>query len=265
MKKSIIRIICTLTLLLIIGSVINYKTFAASSFSANVNEELSLSVSNIKYSDAEWQIDNRSIAQIISIGTSGVQIGNYVNYSYSVTIKGISKGTTILKLINTNGTVLSSAVITITNNTRDISFEEEKIRLEPGDEYQLTPILDPINPDDASDIEWTSSNEEVAIVDESGNIKAIVEGQATITATIGEYSATIDLTVRKIPEYTLGDVNSDERINTIDVILILQSVSKKITLNEAQFLAADVNLDEKVNTLDAIKILQYISKKISNF
>lgn len=265
MKKNKIRIICTLMLLLIISIMINYKTFAASTFTANVNEELSLSVSNIKYTDAEWQIENRNIARITSVGRSGIQIGGYVNYSYSVDIQGISKGTTILKLVNNNGTVLSSAVITITNNTRDISFEEEKIRLEPGNEYQLTPILDPINPDDASNIEWTSSNEEVAMVDESGKIKAINEGVTTITATIGEYSATIDITVKEIPEYTLGDVNSDGKINTIDVILILQSVSKKVTLDEAQFLAADVNLDEKVNTSDAIRILQYISKKINDF
>lgn len=265
MKKNKIKILYTLILVLIVSIMINCKTFATSSFTANVNEELSLSISNIKYTDAEWQIENTDIAKIISTGASGIQIGSYVNYTYSVDIKGISKGTTIIKLVNTNGTVLGSATITITNNTRKISFEEEAIRLEPGDEYKLTPIFDPINPDDANDIIWTSSNEEVAIVDENGNIETVGEGETTITASIGEYSATVDVTVREIPEYTLGDVNSDGKINTLDVILILQSISKKITLDEAQFLSADVNLDEKVNTLDAIEILQYISKKISNF
>lgn len=64
---------------------------------------------------------------------------------------------------------------------------------------------------------------------------------------------------------TLGDVNNDKKINTLDAIMILQHISKKITLTETQSLAADTSKDGKINTLDVIRILQYISKKITQF
>ena len=65
--------------------------------------------------------------------------------------------------------------------------------------------------------------------------------------------------------YTLGDVNNDGKINTLDAVKILQYVAKKTTLTEAQMLAANTNKDNRVNTLDAVRILQYVAKKITKF
>ena len=261
-NKAIITLI--LTVILIISIMGNYRSQAASSFTANVGEELSLEISNIRNKNAEWKIQDPRIARLTSVGKAGISIGSYSNYSYSVDLIGESKGTTILKLVD-GETVFAIAVIVITNDIRDIFFTTNTIKLEPGEEYQAVPKFEPETPDDVDQIIWTSSDETVATVDNNGNIKALEEGQAVIKAERGEYSANVYVTVKEIPEYTLGDVNSDGKINTMDAILILQSISKKIELNEAQFLAADVNVDESVNTMDAIKVLQYISKKISNF
>ena len=67
------------------------------------------------------------------------------------------------------------------------------------------------------------------------------------------------------PAYTLGDINSDGTINTLDAILVLQHISHKNTLTDAQKLAADTSKDGAINTVDAIKILQYVSHKITEF
>ena len=67
------------------------------------------------------------------------------------------------------------------------------------------------------------------------------------------------------PAYTLGDINSDNVINTLDAILVLQHISHKATLTDTQELAADTSKDGIINTVDAIKILQYVSHKITEF
>ena len=66
-------------------------------------------------------------------------------------------------------------------------------------------------------------------------------------------------------EPTLGDINSDGIINTLDAILVLQHISHKFTLTDAEELLADTSKDGIINTVDAIKILQYVSHKITEF
>lgn len=71
------------------------------------------------------------------------------------------------------------------------------------------------------------------------------------------------------PEYTLGDVNEDGAINTVDATLVLQYYAKIITADTegVTFIeaAADVNGDNVINTVDATLILQYYAKIITEF
>ena len=66
-------------------------------------------------------------------------------------------------------------------------------------------------------------------------------------------------------EQTLGDINSDGIINTLDAILVLQHISHKFTLTDTEKSLADTSKDGIINTVDAIKILQYVSHKITEF
>ena len=54
-----------------------------------------------------------------------------------------------------------------------------------------------VKPDDATDktVTWTSSNPAVATVDETGKVHAVAAGEATITATAGDKTATCKVTV----------------------------------------------------------------------
>lgn len=56
--------------------------------------------------------------------------------------------------------------------------------------------------------------------------------------------------------YTLGDVNQDGAINSVDALYVLQFNAGLIELNDTQKKAADVNGDESVNSVDALLILQ---------
>lgn len=61
---------------------------------------------------------------------------------------------------------------------------------------------------------------------------------------------------------TLGDVNSDNKINSTDALMILQHAVGKSLLSGTSLTFADVNKDSKVNSTDALKILQFSVGKI---
>lgn len=78
-----------------------------------------------------------------------------------------------------------------------IGLNSNNVSLNPGQTYSLTATITPTNAIDKNII-WDSSNEEVATVDDSGNVKALSMGQATITATSedGSFSAKCTVNVK---------------------------------------------------------------------
>ncbi|NFG60525.1 Vps62-related protein [Clostridium sp. CMCC3677] len=68
----------------------------------------------------------------------------------------------------------------IVNTNESISLDHSIMNLTVNDSKQLTATTTP----SAVDINWSSSDETVATVDSNGNVKAIKEGQATITSQI---------------------------------------------------------------------------------
>ena len=82
--------------------------------------------------------------------------GAYIDYGISVT--------ELVEVVPANGITLDKTSVTLKRN--------EKV--------QLTAT---ISPDNASykDVEWTSSNPEIVVVDENGNIKGLAAGEAIIT------------------------------------------------------------------------------------
>ncbi len=111
-----------------------------------------------------------------------------------------------------NGGENSESVLTssLTLNASDIS-------LNLGEEYTLTATKENID----GDVVWFSSNPKAVNV-ENGKIKAVGEGTATITATVGEYTAQCQATV-VMPRLSVskGAVNLYENgTNTISVAVV---------------------------------------------
>ena len=80
-----------------------------------------------------------------------------------------------------------------------VELDKADLLLLEGDTEKLVAT---VKPDDATDktVTWKSSNTAVAIVDNTGMVKAVSVGVATITATAGEISASCPVTVQKTPE-----------------------------------------------------------------
>lgn len=66
-----------------------------------------------------------------------------------------------------------------------ISVEDDFIKMDAGEEYQIEVTVAPEQIADQVELTFTSSNEEIATVDENGVITAVADGFATITVSAG--------------------------------------------------------------------------------
>ena len=75
-----------------------------------------------------------------------------------------------------------------------VTLNQSTLALDVG---ETSPLTATVSPDNATEktVTWASSNDKVATVDSSGNVKAVGAGEATITASAGEKSASCVVTV----------------------------------------------------------------------
>ena len=94
----------------------------------------------------------------------------------------------------TAGEKTATCNITVTVPVDGITINFKKITVEKGDEFS---VGYKISPEDATDktVTWTSSDEEVVTVDGDGNVKALADGEAIITAKAGTKEATCTINV----------------------------------------------------------------------
>ncbi len=91
----------------------------------------------------------------------------------------------------------------------------------------------------------------------------IVDGKVKIT--VGELSPFV-IGVKE-PDYLLGDVDGNGKIDAQDAVMILKYVAHNIELDEKQLLAANTTKDEDgtVDATDAVQILKLVAHNISEF
>lgn len=77
--------------------------------------------------------------------------------------------------------------------TSGLTFKNTEATLNVGEFYEVEYTLS--DDLDEDDIVWESSDDEIIVVGEYGEIKAIAEGEATVYAEIGDYNAEIKITV----------------------------------------------------------------------
>ena len=94
------------------------------------------------------------------------------------------------------GNLQAACNVTVTVPVESISLDQDSITLE---EEQSVTLVATVKPDDATDktVTWSSSDNQIATVDESGKVTAVKEGSAIITAKAGDKTATCSITVKK--------------------------------------------------------------------
>ena len=109
-----------------------------------------------------------------------------------VTAVGAGSATIIAKA----GDQSATCAITVTVPVESVSLDNANLTLEEG---QNAKLIATVAPSDATDktVNWSSSNPEIASVNQEGEVSAIKEGSAVITATASGKEAKCDVTVKQ--------------------------------------------------------------------
>ena len=215
-----------------------------------------------KIADNEFSVENG----MLKLKGSTVNIADF--YINGVKVDLLDDGRFYVDDINVeNEDAITLQWVTAFGNTitkeisilKNISLENE-YRLFIGDKEKLQINLEPSQALMPENMVWSSSNPNVATIDNEGNVDPQSIGETTITVTTKNgKTATCKVIVRKYP---VGDVNGDGRVNAGDYVAILNYVRKKIVLTEEQLQRADANGDGKVNAGDYVTILNIVRGKI---
>lgn len=93
--------------------------------------------------------------------------------------EAISSGEAVLTVTAADGGIKASCKVVVTNPAREISLNETQVNLTKGSTAILTATVIPADADDKR-VEWSSSDNTVATVDQSGKVVAVKSGTADI-------------------------------------------------------------------------------------
>lgn len=145
-------------------------------------------------SDIQWKSDDESIATVDNTGKVTAQkIGN----------------TTITASLNG---VEATCDVEVYASLKSISLNKNETTINKGNNETLTVTYNPEDTTDDKTVTWSSSDETIATVDNTGKVTAKKAGTATITATVGEFSDTCEVTC-KVPLESITLNKSEIELN----------------------------------------------------
>lgn len=237
--------------------VITDFTLNESNKALKAGEGFKLEISSITPSDAEefsvnwqniWSSNDTKVATVDKDGN----------------VKAVSTGTAVITAkINS---ISRTCTVKVTNPVTDFHLNKEELSLKGGETQILTPVTTPANPD-AYTVMWSSSDSGVAMVDNSGIVKAAGTGTATITAVINGISRTCTVAVTNpLTGFTLNKENVTLTEGNSETIYIASTTPANpdaytVTYSSSDSSVADV-LNGKITAKNAG--MATISVKIHN-
>lgn len=91
-----------------------------------------------------------------------------------------------------------------TNKVASITLSANELKLAPEEEAVLTATFAPEDAD-LSSVVWASSAEAIATVSPEGKVKAVAEGETTVSVTAGDVKAECKVVVEKKTGWAVGD------------------------------------------------------------
>ncbi len=103
------------------------------------------------------------------------------------------------EVIAENTTANIEIIPQVTTELKGIKFTDSRIEISRGTEFKMQYKLTPENISPLPKIEWITANKDVATVDSNGVVTAVGVGETTITAKVGEFTATAQIIVTEKP------------------------------------------------------------------
>ena len=160
-----------------------------------------ISPSNATNKDVEWTSSNTNVATVDTTGK----------------VKAISTGSAIITVKTKDGAKVATCNVTVKNpviSVTGVTLNKTALNLVTGASESLVATISPSNATN-KDVEWTSSNTNVATVDTTGKVTGVSSGSATITVKTkdGTKVATCNVTVKN--PIAINDINKHWAESTI--------------------------------------------------
>lgn len=171
---------------------------------------------------------------------------------------------------NEKYTLLSSLNVGLTQTPKlyeptEINADDMNVFI--GAPSKISYSLSPIGETYDTKVQFHSSDETIATVDETGTVTAFKEGKVKITLTAGNLKKEIFITA----ENPYGDANRDGKITISDVTTIQMYLAKLIPESKIDIKKANVNGDfnkdksPRVTIISATIIQEFLAKMIDTF
>ena len=171
---------CTVTVAQLISSISmqgNLEIYTGDSQRLSVT----ITPSNATTKGLRWSSSNNNVASV----NDGV-------------VTGIAPGTATVTCVTTDGSKKSaSCTVVVKQGVTGITLNKTNVTLGVGNSAQLTASVHPSNASNKS-VSWSSSNNGVASVDNSGRVTGNGVGTATITCRNGDITAYCNVTVANV-------------------------------------------------------------------
>ena len=131
-----------------------------------------------------------------------------------------------------------------------IELNKTELSITRGGTENLELKLNPIDAEVSETATWTSSNPEVATV-ENGVVKALKEGETTITVELEGHSKTCQVTILK---YKKGDIDKSGKVTATDGFLAYDIYLHETPLSEEDLEIGDVDENSRLTATDAFII-----------
>ena len=143
-----------------------------------------ISPSNATNKDVEWTSSNTNVATVDITGK----------------VTGVSSGSATITVKTKDGAKIATCNVTVKNSVipvTGVTLNKTALSLVTGTSESLVATISPSNATN-KDVEWTSSNTNVATVDTTGKVTGVSAGSATITVKTkdGSKVATCNVTVK---------------------------------------------------------------------
>lgn len=139
-----------------------------------------------------------------------------------------------------DGGISGSCTVTVNNPTyptTSVQLSENEISIEENTSHTLEVTILPENTTDTAS--WSSNDESVAKVDQSGNVTAVAPGTAIITVTSGEYSDTCYVTVTQAVVPADSIVITDMQSNPLSSIGLAVGETQQVSCTISPETATD--------------------------
>lgn len=144
--------------------------------------------------NVEWNSSDDNVAMVSPMGV----------------IKAVANGTATVTATTKDQEKKATCAITVDQLVTGISLNKETLRLNEGETETLIITISPSNVNNST-VTWTSSDESVAKVDQTGLVTAISKGTATIIATANDMSgksASCEVKVKRLVSSIVLDKTS---------------------------------------------------------